>query len=103
MAIFKRKLLDKILDESKVQTRRVGKRTWKIGRAYGVRNSRFTKIEAKILILRRFKQRLNEISQEDAKKEGFQTREQFFEAWKEIYGSLNPDQVVTAYEFKLTK
>jgi hypothetical protein len=33
-------------------------------------------------------------------KEGYRTLEEFREAWTEIYSVWDPEQVVTAYEFK---
>jgi hypothetical protein len=63
----------------------------------------FAKSEAKILILRRFGQRLGEISEEDARKEGFENRAEFMKAWTEIFGFWNPEQIIVAYEFRLLK
>jgi hypothetical protein len=103
MALFKRPLLKLVLEGKKTQTRRTHRRMWTVGRAYGIRDKLFAKPEAKILILRRFGQRLGEISQEDAQKEGFETLDEFKIAWKEIYGQWQPGQVVIAYEFKLLK
>lgn len=103
MALFKKHLLAKVLDGSKVQTRRTHRRMWTVGRAYAVRDKLFAKTEAKILILRRFGQRLGEISEEDAQKEGFENKEEFIKTWTAIYGQWLPDQVVIAYEFKLVE
>lgn len=101
MAFFKKYLLAKVLDGSKVQTRRTHRRMWTVGRAYAVRDKLFAKPAGKILILRRFGQRLGEISEEDAQKEGFKNRAEFMKAWKEIYGEWSTEQVVVVYEFKL--
>jgi hypothetical protein len=103
MALFKRPLLQLVLEGKKTQTRRTHRRLWTVGRAYGIRDRWFTKPEAKILILRRFGQRLSEITKEDARKEGFETLDEFKAAWKEIYKTWNPEQVVIAYEFRLLK
>jgi len=103
MAIFKRRFLQLILSGAKVQTRRTHKREWKIGKTYAIRDQWFTKPQGHIIITRKFKQRLAEISQEDAQKEGIPTLEEFREAWQAIYGSWDPEQTVTAYEFKLLK
>jgi hypothetical protein len=46
-------------------------------------------------------QKLGEISSEDVKKEGYNSLEEFKQIWMEINGSWNPEQIVTAYEFKL--
>jgi len=102
MALFKRHHLRKVLAGQKTQTRRCHQHTLKIGRTYGIRDRYFTKAENHIIITRKFRQRLGDISPEDIKKEGFSTLEEFKQAWTEINGDWNPDEVVTCYEFKLT-
>lgn len=101
MAIFKRKHLDLVLEGKKTQTRRVHKQLWTVGRTYGIRDRWFSKPVGRILILRRFRQRLGDISLEDVRKEGYPTPEEFKKAWIEIYGAGKPEQIVTAYEFRL--
>jgi len=101
MAIFKRRNLKKVLTGSKVQTRRTHRRTWKIGRTYSIRDRWFSKPQGHIIITRKFKQRLGDISLVDIKKEGFSSLEEFKQAWIEIYGNWNLDKIVTVYEFKL--
>ena len=53
-----------------------------------------------ILITRKFRQKLGDISQADAQAEGYKNLEEFKKAWTEIYGPWNPQKVVTVYEFK---
>jgi len=65
-----------------------------------IRDRWFTKPQGRILILRRFKQRLGDISQQDVQAEGYQSIENFKKAWTEIYGTWKPEQIVTVYEFK---
>lgn len=93
----------KALEGTKTQTRRLSTRTYTPGRTYGVRCSRFDKSQAHIQIMNSKIQRLDDISPEDVKAEGFATLEEFKEAWTKINGSWNPDQNVTAYEFKIIK
>jgi hypothetical protein len=93
--------LQKILAGEKTQTRRLHRKGWKVGRVYGLRSRRFEKAQHHIIITRRFKQRLGDISIKDVQKEGFRTLEQFQAAWVRIHGGWNPDKIVTAYEFKL--
>lgn len=102
MALFKRRLIQKVRSGEKTQTRRTHKRTWKLGKTYSIRASYFGKPEGHIKILKKFKQPLGEISLQDVKKEGFNTLEEFRRAWEEINGkgSWDPEQTVTVYEFK---
>ena len=103
MAIFKRRLLQLVLQGLKIQTRRTHKHEWKIGKTYAIRDQWFSNPQGYITITRRFKQRLAEISHVDARKEGFSSLEAFQKAWTEIYGAWDPEQLVTVYEFKTAK
>ena len=103
IAIFKRRHLRKVLDGTKTQTRRTHKYTLTIGKTYAVRDRWFSKAQGHILVTRKFRQRLGDISPEDVKKEGFSSLEEFKQEWENCYGpeSWNPNTVVTAYEYKL--
>jgi len=98
---FKKKHIKKILKHRKTQTRRIGKRQYKIGHRYGIRSSRIEKSVAHIVIARRFKEKLGQISLEDAKKEGYESVEEFCRDWEKDFGSWNPEETVSAYEFEL--
>ena len=100
MPLFKKELLAKVLSGEKTQTRRTHKQEWTVGETYAVRD-RYAKPQGHIIILRKFRQRLAEISDVDIKKEGFRTKDEFFEAWQLIYGALDLDAIVIVYEFKL--
>jgi len=103
MAIFKRKHLNLVLQGTKTQTRRVHKRLWTVGRIYAVRDRWFTKPAGYILITRRFRQRLGDITPKEIEKEGYKDVGEYKKIWEEIWGpgSWNPDLVVTVYEFVL--
>lgn len=45
-------------------------------------------------------ERLGEISFEDARAEGFRTRQEFFDYWTELYGELEPDTLVWVISFR---
>ena len=102
MAIFKRNHLRKVLAQEKTQTRRTHKYTWIIGKTYAIRDRWFSKPQGHITVTRKFRQRLGDISPEDVQKEGFSSLEEFKQEWTALHGSWNPEQIVTAYEFKLT-
>jgi len=103
MALFKRKHVELILQGRKTQTRRLHSYEWKLGRVYGVRDKLFGKPVARIMVIRKFRQRLGDISLEDVGKEGYSSLEEFQRAWEEVHGpgGWNPDLIVTVYEFKL--
>ena len=103
MALFKRRLIQKVRSGEKTQTRRTHKRTWKLGKTYSIRASYFGKPEGHIKITKKFQQKLGEISPEDVKKEGFNSLEEFRKAWIEINGSWDPEQIVIVYEFRVAR
>ncbi|MCD6421819.1 hypothetical protein J7L13_00515 [bacterium] len=103
MALFHKQHIPKIFSGQKIQTRRLHKRKWKVGKVYVLRRNWFDKGIGKILITRRFEQKLGEISPEDVKKEGYNSLEEFRRAWESINGEWNPEKTVTVYEFKLLK
>jgi len=101
MPIFKPKHLNLILQGKKTQTRRISRYRLKIGKAYAVRSKMLEPAQARIIIIRAWRQQLRDLTPEDVRKEGFNSFTEFRQAWKEIYGTWNPDQIVTAYEFRL--
>ena len=102
MALFKRSLIPLILGGQKTQTRRVHNRRWIIGHTYKIKDQYISKGLGTIKITRSFKQRLGDISEQDAQKEGFANRIEFIKAWTLINkGTWNPETVVTVYEFVL--
>jgi hypothetical protein len=101
MALFKRKHISLILSGRKTQTRRIHSHEWKLCRVYGVRDKLFGKPVAHIMVIRKFRQRLGDISLEDVGKEGYSSLEEFKQIWTQINGSWNSEQIVTAYEFKV--
>ena len=105
--LFKRKHIEMILAGRKTQTRRLpGKSAnYSVGRVYAITDRWFSKPQGHILITRKFRQRLGEISLEDVRKEGYNSLEEFRRAWEKIHGpgSWQPNLTVTAYEFKLSQ
>lgn len=102
MALFKRKLIPLIISGVKTQTRRIHKYGWVIGHTYKIKDNYYCKGLGTIKITRAFKQRLGDISEQDAQKEGFKDCVEFMEIWRQINGSWDPETVVTVYEFILT-
>ncbi|MBN1358121.1 ASCH domain-containing protein [Candidatus Bathyarchaeota archaeon] len=101
MILFKSHLIARILQKRKTQTRRLHKRKWQVGRNYAITDRWFSKPKGHIRIKRLFQQRLGDVSEDEAKAEGYESLADFQEDWKAITGYWNPDETVTAYEFEL--
>jgi len=103
--LFKEKHIKLILNGEKTMTRRLpGKSAnYSIGKVYAIRPSRFVKPAGYILIIRKFRQKLGQISARDVKKEGYNSLDEFQAAWIKINGSWRPDEIVTCYEFRLVE
>jgi len=101
MMLFKEDLLGKVLDGTKTQTRRTHRNLLKVGKVYGIKCSYHEKSRGHILIIRRWQQRLGDITDEEIRKEGFADLEAFARRWEQINGTWDPNQAVTAYEFRL--
>jgi len=102
--LFRRHHIRKILQGEKTQTRRLSsKRVYQVGKIYRIKRDWFHYSDIEILITRRWRERLGDISTEDVRKEGYETLEDFKKAWIEIHGYWNPDDIVWVYEFKVIK
>ena len=100
--MFKRELLDLVISGKKTQTRRLHKRVLKEGRIYALKRSWIKSTGDYIKITKVARQRLGEVTEEEAEKEGFNSLEEFRNAWVRINGSWDPDMEVVVYDFKLT-
>jgi hypothetical protein len=93
LALFKRCLIPLILSGQKTQTRRAHKRGWIIGHTYKIKDQYLSKGLGTIKITRSFKQRLGNISEQDAQKESFKDRAEFIQTWISINEAWNPDVI----------
>lgn len=98
--LFKKQFLSKIRENKKTQTRRLKQPRIKIGKTYHLRSSYQKVLPEKILITDIFQQFLGEINLEDIHKEGFESHNEFIKAWREIYGSYNPEELIWVVEFQ---
>jgi len=104
--LFKKLHVEKILRGEKTQTRRSARRrgagNYKVGRRYGVQASWMGRPTAFILITGKRLQRLDDITPEDARREGGYDLESYRAQWEKINGGRwDPDEVVWVYDFKL--
>jgi hypothetical protein len=99
--IFRREHLDLVLAGVKTATRRRHKRPRRAGRVYTIKSSWVRYTVHRIKIDRAYEQRLGDMTEKDAEKEGGYTLQEFKEVWEEVVGLWDPDEVVTVYEFHL--
>jgi hypothetical protein len=101
--MFKKEFLPLILSGRKTQTRRSHRRLLRVGQTYSVQVNWTRSTGYSIRILDRYYQKLGEVSEAEANKEGFNSLEELKEAWIKITGQWNLNQEIVAYEFKITK
>jgi hypothetical protein len=101
--LFRRHLAEKVRAGRKTQTRRIAKIWYREGSVQPIQeNYKPGKAKDHIKIDRRYEQRLGDVTEDQAVAEGFQSLAEFKEEWIKITRQpWNPDQVVTAYEFRL--
>lgn len=101
MILYKREHVAPILRLDKIQTRRRGKRRWKVGSIHQAKLNYFSKPFAKLEIVSVYQERLGDISEDDARREGYPSVALYIEAFKRIYGDWDPDEIVWVVNFKL--
>jgi hypothetical protein len=103
MILFKPYHVEEIIAGRKTQTRRIWKRPRaKVGAVHLVKTELFSKEHhCKIRILDVRRERLGDISEDDARAEGGYTVAEYIEVWREINGVWNPDQDVFVVTFEV--
>lgn len=103
--LFKPEHKDMILSGRKTATRRLWSRPMvKVGGIYKAKLKLFSKdYFAKIKVIKLYKQRLGDMTQEDYVKEGYLWQYQFIDVWKEINRDYNPFGEVDVVEFEVVK
>lgn len=101
---FSRSNLERLLRGKKTQTRRLSGR-YQVGRTYGVRTWIYEKSLARIRITGKRQETLGEISEEDARREGYKDAEEFKRAWSELHRKMGwqPGLLVWVYDFELVE
>jgi hypothetical protein len=101
--MFKRELLDLVLSGVKTQTRRLHRRVLREGRIYALKRNWIESTGKYIKITRVARQRLRDVSEEEAVKEGFSSIEEFQKVWIRINGSWDPEMEVVVYDFEIAE
>jgi len=95
---FAKEYKEKILKGKKVSTIRLGKRKYSIGEVVEliVENKTFAKAKIKNVEYLTLK----ELSEEDARKDGFESKRKLLKALKKHYPKIKENSVVTRIEFE---
>lgn len=105
MILFRREFVDLILSGAKTESRRRWRRPLvKEGGVYWAatgfgRGDRFARLKVKYIR----RQRLGEVTEEDARREGCSSLEEFKEVWTRIYGSWDPCEEVYVVSFEVVE
>ncbi len=108
MILFKKFHIEPIKAGTKISTRRKGKKRWREGSIHQC----YTKLPfskggaipfAPVRIERVYEQSLGEMTEQDAKKEGGYTLDEFRKRWAEMHGFWNPTETVWVVEFHLAR
>ncbi len=99
MILFKSEHVEPILSGRKTQTRRMGKRRWRIGAIHECRTALFGEPFAKVRILGVRQEQLGDISDADVRREGYDSVADYIQVFKRIYGRWNPEKLVWVVSF----
>jgi len=91
----------KILEERKVTTIRRGIRDFKVGEKVLITSRDRIYAEAEITGIKYLK--IHDLTDEDALKDGFSSKEELFNALKKYYGSIKSSDTVTVIGFRIVK
>ncbi len=94
---FDSEYVNAILEGKKITTIRKGIKTYPVGRIVDltVNNKTFAKAKIDKVVVKRVK----ELNDEDAKKDGFESRDELIRALKRIYGNVRDEEFVTIVHF----
>lgn len=96
---FDSEFVDAIIEGRKITTVRKGIKRYPVGRIVEltVDNKPFAKARVDKVVVKR----VGELTDDDAKKDGFNSREELIKALKRIYGNIKDSEFVTIVHFTL--
>lgn len=100
MILFKPEHVEPILRGQKTQTRRIGKRRWKVGSIHQAKLNYKPEFFASLQIKNIREEKLGDILEQDATAEGYKDATEYKDAFKRIYGYWDDDLVVWVVEFQ---
>lgn len=97
--LFKEYHMQLILKGTKTATRRKHVNRRRPGRVIRLKKSYTLYWDVWIVITKAYRQKLGDMTEEDAQKEGGYTLEEFKKVWESINGKWDPEEEVWVYEF----
>ncbi|MGE4177985.1 MAG: ASCH domain-containing protein [Thermoleophilia bacterium] len=104
--IFSRGLHELVLDGRKTQTRRPGGDTecrYRAGRTYAVQPARTARSVGRIMVTDVRREYVQDITEDDARAEGFADRAAFLDRWRDLYGWRGMALAVWVITFRLER
>lgn len=84
MILFKLEHVSMILERRKTQTRRLGKKRWNVGAVHQAKTKLFGEPFARLRIVAVRQEPLDEISEDDARREGYANSGEYLGAFRKI-------------------
>jgi len=104
MILFKKEFIDAILNGTKTETRRKGKKRWNVGAIHQLQLAWFDKNPfAKVEILSVESEQLCRMDDARAIREGFESRDGFVEWWENQYQVMHGTEWVWVVKFKVVE
>jgi hypothetical protein len=101
--LWKKHYVPMILSGKKTATRRVKRPTVKVGSTYNIKTGFFDHLPERIHIDALYTQKLGDITDGDAMREGVEGLQGFIEEWRALTGAWSPDDSVWVVEFHLAE
>jgi hypothetical protein len=98
--LFKKEYIPLITNGSKTATRRPSRPMVRVGGTYRLRVDFFSYLPETIKVKKIYRQRLEDMTEEDASKEGYASLEDFMDDWTKLYSSWDEGKAVWVVEFE---
>lgn len=99
--LWKKHYIPMVLSARKTMTRRLKRPAVKVGGEYYIKTSLFEHLPERIRVDALYTQRLGDMTEEDAAREGAENLHSFVKDWKTLTGTWDPENTVWVVEFHL--
>lgn len=99
--IFDKTAADRICHGRQTRTTRLGAKRWELGGVHGIQRGNYGTIVAHVRIVGLARIRLGNLTEDDARAEGFSSLELLKRHWRKVYGKWERDLEVWDVRFVL--